>query len=273
MHSSHENSNDNGCRLIDLAVSNNMVISSTCFPHKNIHKATWVSPDGITANQIDHILIDGRHCSNILDVRSCRGPNIDSDHYLVKIMFRTRIRSKINRNEVTKKFDVDRLKDVNICRQYVEKLEERITVDMGVQQVSVNDTWNQVKQVVGSVAAETIGWKTGGIRNDWYDEECQLATQAKNNARLKTLKSGAKQTTKFEYRTKRNIERKLFRDALCMTLHELIVKIWEREEMPEEWELGIICPVYKKGDKLDCSNYRGINLLNTAYKIFANILY
>ena len=106
---------DNGCRLIDLAVSNNMVISSTCFPHKNIHKATWVSPDGITANQIDHILIDGRHCSNILDVRSCRGPNIDSDHYLVKIMFRTRIRSKINR-----------LKDVNICRQYVEKLEERI---------------------------------------------------------------------------------------------------------------------------------------------------
>ena len=148
MHSLHENSHDNGCRLIDLAVSNNMVISSTCFPHKNIHKATWVSPDGITANQIDHILIDGRHCSNILDVRSCRGPNIDSDHYLVKIMFRTRIRSKINRNEVTKKFDVDRLKDVNICRQYVEKLEERITAVMEVEPVSVNDTWNQIKQEI-----------------------------------------------------------------------------------------------------------------------------
>jgi hypothetical protein len=57
----HDVSNDNGLRLITFATSVGMVIGSTMFPHKQIHKATWKSPDGNTQNQIDHILIDSIH--------------------------------------------------------------------------------------------------------------------------------------------------------------------------------------------------------------------
>jgi hypothetical protein len=48
--------------------------------------------------------------------------------------------------------------------------------------------------------------------------------------------------------------------------------IWITEIMLEEWHMTIICPVHKKAEKLECSNYRGILLLNVSYNILANIL-
>ena len=53
--------NDNGSWLIQFAVLRNMIIGSTFHPNKDIHKSTWRSPDGVTFNQIDHLLIDRRH--------------------------------------------------------------------------------------------------------------------------------------------------------------------------------------------------------------------
>jgi hypothetical protein len=64
----HEISNDNGVRLVNFATSKNLRVRSTMFPHRNIHKYTWTSPDGKNHNQIDHILVDRRRHLNVLDV-------------------------------------------------------------------------------------------------------------------------------------------------------------------------------------------------------------
>jgi hypothetical protein len=48
--------------------------------------------------------------------------------------------------------------------------------------------------------------------------------------------------------------------------------MWNKEELPEEWKELIIVPIYKKGDKTDCSNYRGISLLSSTYTILSNVL-
>ncbi|XP_017752721.1 PREDICTED: uncharacterized protein PF11_0207-like [Eufriesea mexicana] len=53
---------------------------------------------------------------------------------------------------------------------------------------------------------------------------------------------------------------------------ELVRKIWNGEGIPKEWKRAIIMPTYKKGDEGVVQNYRGISILNGAYKIYAAIL-
>ncbi|GFG30853.1 hypothetical protein Cfor_10268 [Coptotermes formosanus] len=49
-HSMHKEINDNGIRLIEFVISIGMVISSTTFPHEDIHKQMCTSPYRVTKN-------------------------------------------------------------------------------------------------------------------------------------------------------------------------------------------------------------------------------
>jgi len=51
-----------------------------------------------------------------------------------------------------------------------------------------------------------------------------------------------------------------------------LTHIWENEEMPRDWSNGIICHIFKKGNRAECANYRGIMLLSVPYKIVTVIL-
>lgn len=55
-------------------------------------------------------------------------------------------------------------------------------------------------------------------------------------------------------------------------LREILQKICDGEELPDGWKEGWIFPIYKRGDKEKAENYRGITLMDTAYKILAIII-
>ena len=49
----HQDSSDNGIRIVNFATSKSLAVNSTMFPHRNIHKYTCTSPDGRTHEEID----------------------------------------------------------------------------------------------------------------------------------------------------------------------------------------------------------------------------
>jgi len=56
--------------------------------------------------------------------------------------------------------------------------------------------------------------------------------------------------------------------GLVLTLRQ----IWRENRIPKDWRKSIIVPIYKRGDPNVPSNYRGISLLCTAYKVYAELI-
>ena len=111
--------NDNAERFVNACAINNIVIGGSVFTHKRIHKATWVSPDQVTENQIDHIGINKMFRRSPQDVRVKRGADVASDHHLVT----ARLKLKLRRNGVEQerrkaRYNVDFLKDPRTAEEY-----------------------------------------------------------------------------------------------------------------------------------------------------------
>lgn len=71
----HQDSNDNGIKIVTFTTSKSLVVKSKMFPHKY----TCTCPDRKNNNQIFYI-INRRWHSSMLGVRSCRGADCITDH-------------------------------------------------------------------------------------------------------------------------------------------------------------------------------------------------
>jgi len=61
---------------------------------------------------------------------------------------------------------------------------------------------------------------------------------------------------------------KIGHTAIRYEIHKFIISVWSKEELPEEWKESVIVPIFKKGDKTDCSNCRGVSLSQPHTKLF-----
>ena len=55
-------------------------------------------------------------------------------------------------------------------------------------------------------------------------------------------------------------------------LYRIMRSVWKERKTPTDWKKGIIVPIFKKGNRKVCSNYRGVTLMCHCAKIFEKIL-
>ena len=204
----HRISNDNGARLVNFATSKNVILKSTTFPHRDIHKQTWTSPDGMTHNEIDHISIDKRRQSSIIDIRSFRGADCDTEHYLVigKLRERLSVAKRIDQIVDIDRFDVRKLKDGEIKLQYQVQISNWFdalrTSNEDASEVDIHDTWENIRDNIKVAAGKSIGYYQVKKKKPWFDDDCSNVVERRKQAKLKFLQVPT-QPNRDNYHTER----------------------------------------------------------------------
>lgn len=401
-----EHRNNNGKRMLEYCLLNNLLITNSFHQHKDIHKYTREEPSRGEKSIIDYVLVEAENRKQIIDTRVRRGPEINSDHYLVVTSLKKRMEIDNNAN-TEKAIHYETIRSYKLTNEKIKKkFEEMVNNEMGkimanMEEYSAERLWNDFKDVIIESAKKVCG--TCKITNNkrqtaWWNEEIRqqvrlkkrkwkfylkkktkesyddykeqrtlvknLITTAKEKAWIdfgEKLEQDSKSNQKLFYKALKNLRKEkavqtttikdsqgkiltnggeimnrwkqYFQDLLAgedmgeeftemnrqetpereeeegirmeelvqalrklkngkspgqdkitsemlknmgengrTTLLKILNKAWKEEDCPKDWEVGMILPIFKKGDQKNCNNYRGIVLLSTGRKIYEHIL-
>jgi len=172
------------------------------FPRKDIHKYTLIAPNGVYKNQIDHILINNRFKNSIKNIRTLRGSDTDSDHLIVGCWMNVKFK-KITNSESTRRnnYNIEKLSEKKICEEYKCKI-DNIRKGKQDDSESLNDTWDQLKEIVYDTAGELLG-KTKLVSKPWFNKICEEAIRRRKLARQKWLENVNDNENMDRYRCRR----------------------------------------------------------------------
>ena len=135
--------------MIQFQVSKSLNARSTTFPLKE----TWYSAAGRVVSQIDRVLISNRFRSAITDIRVLKRPDIGSDHNLLKIKFKVKLRVKIENKYNEKRKIVSMFQNSKREQEYAIEINNRIESlenikDEDNSNNNINDNWENIKSII-----------------------------------------------------------------------------------------------------------------------------
>ena len=64
----------------------------------------------------------------------------------------------------------------------------------------------------------------------------------------------------------------ILKDDAVKVLHSICQQIWKTQQWPQDQKRSVFIPMPKKGNAIECSNYRTIALISHASKVMLKIL-
>ena len=193
--------NEDGERLIDWCLMNNISIMNGFFKQRETHKFTryrWNRNTGQFDHKsiIDYFLSSDKRIFN--NVKVLPGDSMDSDHRLVIAVITQEMKKSPLTNK-TRKINIDNLKDTFRKEDFIEKCQE-VEMDGNGNDISVN--WKYLADKVKEISEETLGVKmVGGTRKrqtPWWTEEMKTAVKKKTKSLRKWLRYKTPET-RLEY--------------------------------------------------------------------------
>ena len=143
-----------------------MVIAGTVFRHKEIHKQTWLPPDGRKKNQIDHALVNRKFRTSVLNTRAVRSADVTNDHYLVRSTIRLKAKRAPATKSTTKRFDTQKLQNhegsvtIQLKNRFQALAVEEQMTDKGEEQEDQVERKNEIMEKAYVKMAEVVlGYK------------------------------------------------------------------------------------------------------------------
>ena len=173
--------NENGELLTEFCSFNDLVIGGTIFRHKSIHKATWISPDGRTKNQIDHFTIARKWRRSLLDVKVRRGADAASDHHLLLATMKLKLRAFRDRaDRPHSKYNILGLKNKTIAENFLCTIKNRFDVLTYLNDESIEKQWDKIKQTWTTACDKTLGKREIQHKKWLSPDTWNLISQRKN---------------------------------------------------------------------------------------------
>ena len=211
-----ETKNRNGPRLLSACAANELVILNTFFQHKDIHKYTWESRGRGLRTIIDYFVVRKALRVGVADVKVIRGAEVGSDHYLVLMKLKLKIRKQRKpEKSIKQKLRLNKLMEKEVRRKFQRELDIRLRQRACKREEEVENTWQGFRDTIKDVAEKVIGRSRKRRQRratSWWNEEVKTAVRRKKELYNRALRE-KNESVWEDYKTASKEAKRVVREA------------------------------------------------------------